>query len=135
MSSDAQSATSRPDKVGQNVEILRRILDHWFGPTAHEWPWYRRFVFALAGSATFVLAWSVHVVGSTGLASVPDLAATFPIIAVVGVLGAVWFAGLVAWKNLNYGPIRLYLGGFLLPYLVWSLVVFMLQRELPGFAQ
>ena len=136
MPSEAQSATSHPDKAKREGEILDRLLDHWFGPTAHEWGWRRRFVFALAGSATFFLTWSVHIVGSTGVASVPDLSsATYLIITVVGVLGAVWFAGLTAWKDLSYGPVRLYFSGFLLPYLIWSLVVFMLNRELPVFAQ
>ena len=136
MSSEAQSATAPPDKATRESEILRRLIDHWFGPRAYGWGVYRRLVFALAGGATFFLAWSVHIVGSTGVALVPDLfAATLLIMTVVGVLGAVWFAGLTAWKDLNYGPVRLYLSGFLLPYLVWSLVVFMLNRELPGLAQ
>ena len=136
MLSDAQSAISPPDESRREAKILHRLLDHWFGPTAHEWSWYRRFAFALTGSTTFFVAWSVHIVGSTGVLSVPDLsAAAFLFFTVVGVLGAIWFAALTVWKDLSYGPVRLYLSGFLLLYLVWGLVVFMLSRELPGFGQ
>ena len=136
MSPDAQPATSPPDEARREADILHRLLDHWFGPTAHGWRWYKRSAFTLAGSATFFLMWSVHIVGSTGVASVPELRATaFLFFIVVGVLGSIWFAGITAWKDLSYGPVRLYLSGFLLPYLVWSPIVFMLNRELPRFAQ
>ena len=33
-----------------------------------------------------------------------------------------WFAWLVCWKDLKYGPVRLYLSGFFLPYFVWLLI-------------
>lgn len=136
MSSNSQPATSCPSRSRRAAEILHRMLDHWFGPTAQKWRWYKRFPFALAGSATFFLAWPVHILSWTGILSVPDLrTATFLFFVLVGVLGATWFAGITAWKDLSYGPVRLYLSGFLLPYFVWSLIAFMLTRKLPEFAQ
>lgn len=136
MSSNAQSGTSCSDGAGGVAKVFNRVLDHWFGPTACEWHWSRRFAFTLAGSITFFLAWSVHIYGVTGVASVPDLRIAATLFLVVSTaVGATWFAGLTAWKDLSYGPVRLYLSGFLLPYLVWSLIVIMFNRELPELAK
>lgn len=90
----------------------------------------------MAGCATFFLAWAVHIVSGTGIATVPTFReAVFLFFVPICALGTIGFAGLVAWKDLSYGPIRLYLGGFLLPYIVWSLIVVMLGRDLPEFVQ
>ena len=43
---------------------------------------------------------------------------------------SMWFAWLVSWQDMQYGPIRLYPSGFLLPYFVWFLAV-----KLPVFEQ
>ena len=34
-----------------------------------------------------------------------------------------FFAWLTSWGQHDLGPVRLYLGGFLLPYLVWGLII------------
>lgn len=96
MSSDIQLGTSLFDETKQETDILHRFLDHWFAPTAHDWPWYRRLVFTLAGSSTFFLAWILHIFSSTGVASAPDVSADFLLFfPVVGLLGTIWFAGLL----------------------------------------
>ena len=114
--------------------LAHRIVDHWFSPRARGWTWSRRFFFTLSGSITFFLFWTAYVVGSTeGFDSLEWnlVIATF---LGVSVVGSPWFAGITAWKDLNYGPVRLFLSGFLLPYLVWTLVAIMNSRPFPDFS-
>ncbi len=119
-----------PTPPGFN-DILGRILDHWFGPTAHQWHWSRRFIFTLAGSATFFFFWFLYVAPYAFTSGTYDPEALLFFLLVFALPGALWFAGIVAWKDLSYGPVRLYLTGFLLPYFVWNLIIFMLNRTRP----
>lgn len=135
MSSDKLLPSSHSGEPRQLVDILHRFFDHWFGPKAYGWSLSDRVACGSAGSVTFFLAWGLHIFASTGIGSVPDLRAAFYLLwFLVLLLGTPWFAFLVAWKDLNYGPVRLYLSGFLLPYFVWSLIVLMLGRKLPELA-
>ena len=100
-------------------------------PRAAGWKGPRRFLFTLAGSITFFLFWTAYVIGSTkGFYSLEFnlVTATFLGLSFVGPL---WFAGITAWKVQSYGPVRLFLSGFLLPYLLWTLVAIMFARPVP----
>ncbi len=128
MPADSDIATTAPAKPPSFADVLLRIIDHWFGPKADKWHWFRRFVFAFSGSATFFLTWFVYIDIVGGFSSTPDKYPERILIVIISVLFALWFAGITAWKDLSYGPIRLYLSGFLLPYLVWTLIQFMMLR-------
>ena len=131
MAADSDTANRLADKPSSFAEVTLRILDHWFAPTANEWHWALRFAFTLAGSTTFFFAWFVYI-GPLAFRATPDRVTDFYIfLAAIAVPGALWFAGITAWKNLSYGPVRLYLGGFLLLYFVWTLISLMLARTRP----
>ena len=89
--------------------------------------------FTLAGSFTFFLFWTAYVVGSTeGLDSI-EFNLVVAIFLGLSIVGSPWFAGITAWKDSRYGPVRLFLSGFLLPYFVWTLVAVMYARPIPEF--
>ena len=113
-------------------DLVHRVVDHWFAPKAKDWTW-ERFAFTLAGSFTFFLFWTAHIVGST--AGFDSLEFNWVAVIFLGlsIVGSLWFAGITAWKDLSYGPVRLFLSGFLLPYFVWTLVTFMFARPIPDF--
>ena len=114
-------------------DLAHRFVDHWFAPRARGWTWRKRFLFTLAGSITFFLFWTGYVVGSTaGLHSFEFNLVTVTFLG-LSVVGSPWFAGITAWKDQSYGPVRLFLSGFLLPYLVWTLVAIMYDRPVPDF--
>lgn len=112
-------------------DVLLRIMDHWFAPTAHDWHWTRRLAFTAAGSATFFFAWFIFLAPYGVILQQQQRETFYLVILGFAVPGTLWFAGLTAWKDLNYGPARLYLSGFLLPYFVWTLISFMLTRTRP----
>ena len=113
--------------------LAHRIVDHWFSPRARGWTWRRRFSFTLAGSMTFFLFWTVYVVGSTEGFDAIEFNLVIATFLGLSVVGSPWFAGITAWKDLSYGPVRLFLSGFLLPYFVWTLVAIMNARPFPDF--
>ena len=133
-SGPAAPAPPSVQKWATFAEVTRRILDHWFAPTARRWGWLKRFSFAFVGSVTFFLAWGVYISSVLDIWTTPDLADVGRLLGFVGVFGSLWFAGLTVWKDFGYGPIRLYLSGFLLPYFVWTLMAIMLARPNPGIA-
>ena len=110
------------------ASIVDRMANQWFGPKAFEWEWRKRLGVALAGSGTFFGVLYTFVVldpdskyewirlSSSGEDVIPGV--IYLGLAVM----TFFFAWLVSWKNHSQGPIRLYLGGFLLPYLVWVLI-------------
>ena len=107
------------------ADVIRRLANLWFGPAAYDWSFTKRFLCAGAGSATFFLAWLFIQVPRETLKLLIDpfylptvLSASFILV----VVPCAWFAWLVSWRDMQYGPIRLYLSGFLLPYFVWWLV-------------
>ena len=114
-------------------DLAHRIVDHWFAPKARGWGWRRRFPFTFAGSMTFFLFWTGYVVGSTGGFDAIEFNLVIAIFLGLSVVGSPWFAGITAWKDLSYGPVRLFLSGFLLPYFVWTLVAIMYARPIPDF--
>ena len=128
MPADSDIANTATPKPSSLAAVFLRIIDHWFGPTADKWHWSLRFAFTFAGSATFFFAWFVYI-GPYAFQGTPDKALDFYLfIGVIAIPGAIWFAGITAWKDLSYGPVRLYISGFLLPYFVWTLISFMVSR-------
>lgn len=110
------------------ANIIDRIAHQWFNSTSYTWNLIKRVLIALAGSLTFFGTFFAYVVLDPDskrewlriLHSGED---TFPVlIPLILVIVAIWFAWLNGYKNLGHGAIRLYLGGFLLPYLVWALI-------------
>ena len=91
----------------------------------------QRMLLALAGSGTFIAAW-----WSRLLAERPKwfqyIDERFPSISFILLLDAVYlipiifallFAVLCSWKIRTLGPIRIYVLAFILPYLVWNLIM------------
>ena len=111
--------------------LAHRIIDHWFAPRAKGWHWFKRGSFTFAGGMTFFVFWSAYIVGATEGLKSPDIESVSWSFLGISVVGSLWFAGLTAWKDLSYGPARLFLSGFLLPYLVWTLVAIMYGRQFP----
>lgn len=106
-------------------EMMRRIMDHWTGPVAIGWGRWRRFWIAGSGSLTFLTYGAFQSVRKTGVVTAEkavaesDASALF----VLMVLGFSALYGIfVSWKDQQYGPIRLYLSGFLLSYFIWFLL-------------
>lgn len=135
MPSDTPPAAPHSDESRSWAEIANRFVDHWFGDSQKVCGWRKkRFVFSFAGSATFFLTWAVYIVGSTGIWTVPDWRVAIVWLFVGGGFALTsWFASLIAWKDLSYGPVRLYLAGFSLPYFIWTLIALMYAREFRVF--
>lgn len=114
-------------------DLAHRVVAHWFGPMVKIWAWYKRFCFTLVGSITFFLFWTAYVAGSGAFDSPEEFNLVTVIFLGISIVGPLWFAGITAWKNLSYGPVRLFLSGFLLPYFVWTLVAIMYARPIPDF--
>ena len=121
----AQSCLQEPSPIRNAfADIIRRLANQWFGPAAHDWSFTKRFLCAGAGSATFFLALIFIQILRENLKLLIDpfyLPTILSAYLILFVLSA-WFAWLVSWRDVQYGPIRLYLSGFLLPYFVWWLV-------------
>ena len=108
--------------------LVARVENQWFGPRASHWGDLTRCCVALAGSGTFVGVWYAYVILDPrsryewlrNIASGEDVIPGVQYIVISAI--ALWFAWLASWKTRGYGPIRLYFGGFLLPYLVWILI-------------
>lgn len=131
MATPPDPSAAAPPTPPEVKDFLDRLSDHWFAPTAHAWHWSRRFIFTLTGSLTFFFFWFLYV-APYGLASETYDSTDFLFFLLVfAIPGSLWFAGIAAWKDLGYGPVRLYLTGFLLPYFVWNLILFMLGRTRP----
>lgn len=115
----------RQDSLGSAFAgVVRRLADQWFGPAAHGWSFPKRFLCAGVGSATFFLALFLGRITPDYSRLLTDplyLLSNLPVYFVVITFSA-WFAWLVSWKDMQYGPIRLYLYGFLLPYFIARLV-------------
>ena len=111
--------------------LIHRIVDHWFAPRAKTWSWWKRCLFTFSGGITFFVFWSAYIVGATeGFAS-SDIELVSLTFLGVSAIGSCWFASLTAWKDLSYGPVRLFLSGFMLPYFVWTLIAIMYERPFP----
>ena len=121
---------SRIQKKATLGEVAHRVVEHWFAPRTRGWLW-RRIFFTLSGCITFFLFWAGYIVGATGGFDSPDIEFLSWIFLIISLIGALWFTGLSAWKDLSYGPIRLFLSGFLLPYFVWTLIAIMYARPFP----
>lgn len=111
-------------------EMMRRIMDHWTGPAAIGWDLRRRFCIASSGSFTFLsfwaglMAWKTGVVIDAKLLDYQEGVTVLAVIVTVVLVFSVLYGILVSWKDQQYGPIRLYLNGFLFSYFIW----FMLSR-------
>lgn len=114
-------------------DLAHRVADHWFASVQQNWGWARKFLFTLAGSSTFFLFWFVYAFVVAQASDYIEFNLLIAIILGLSILGPLWFASLTAWPKLHYGPIRLFLSGFLLPYFIWTLVAFMYEREAPTF--
>jgi hypothetical protein len=109
---------------GAVARIVSRMANQWFGPKAFGWGIGRRLGVALAGSGTFFGVFFAYVILDPKskyewvriISSGEDVLPLVPLFVLLAIAG--WFAWLVSWKNQSHGPIRLYFGGLLLPYLV-----------------
>ena len=130
--------------VGHAVaDIIRHVTTNWFGGRETTWTRPTRLFYAFLGSITFFAMQALVILryehllraassdqSAQGQAPVA-LSAQFDDQFFVGPLGttlliiplSVIFAFISAYVDRQHGPVRLYLGGFLLPYLPWSLTV------------
>ncbi len=132
------SDSSRPGPVSYAVSgILRHLTAHWFGGRHVDWGFPRRFVCAFFGSAVMLAtqgivystrfpAWFSDELrpfqvrpGDIGLLAEPLYASGILVVLSVS------FAGITSAVDHQHGPVRLFLGGFLLPYLVLTLLTWL----------
>ena len=127
--------SSTPGPVSHAVsQVLRHLTAHWFGGAHVDWGFPRRFGCALLGSMTFFGAKNLGLVlrfiqpyaerGRPGADIADDISTllnpwfTIPVI----FLAAGGVAALTSSVDHRHGPVRLFLGAFLLPYLIWTLL-------------
>ena len=106
------------------IDLVRRVTSHWFGSDPHGWGPAKRFATAFVGSLSFFIVWLFAAISPDIRRLILDLQyQTAVLLSQVYVLLIVgWFAWLVSCRDQQYGPARLYLAGFLLPYFIWGLV-------------
>ena len=137
-SSSAGQEQNRPGPVSFAVtDLIRHLTGHWF--TGHHAAPGRlaRFTIALAGSLTFVVIqaavlaaqfpeWIRGLVRPTGPLD-SDYSMFVPPWVLVPVIPliAAGFASLTSCLNHQHGPVRIYLGGFLLPYFIATLLMWL----------
>ena len=103
-------------------------MDHWTGPAARDWGFWRRFCFASGGSLTFLLFWAGLMTIKADIEFVSKIrddqlaVITLSVIVLVILIFTPVFGYFVSWKDRQHGPSWLYLSGFLLPYIVWFLL-------------
>ena len=103
-------------------------MDHWTGPAAIGWGLRRRFCIASSGSFTFLSFWAGLKVSKTDVITrskfLDDLVGNIALASIVTVVlvFSVLYGILVSWNDQQYGPIRLYLSGFLFSYFIWFLL-------------
>ncbi|MDE0520720.1 MAG: hypothetical protein OXH79_02055 [Boseongicola sp.] len=115
-------------------DIVRHLTSHWFGGRQVDWDFSRRFACAFFGSATLVVGqatvysarfpeWFSQEIRPFGprpgditlLVNLPSLLGLMTVLAIC-------FAGMAAAVDQQHGPVRLFFGGFLVPYLVLTLL-------------
>ena len=130
--------SNRPGPVSYAVtDFIRQLIGHWFTGHHIELGPRARFVIAFAGSLTFLIVgvailatqfpeWIRRFARPTGPIS-QDLANLLPVgvsIAVIALIAA-GLAALTSCINHQHGPVRIYLGGFLLPYFIATLLMWL----------
>ena len=121
------------------ADIVRHIATNWFGGRETAWTRPTRLFYAFLGSVTFfamqalVILRFEHLLRGSSSDQSGQATPSAPLDDqfFVGPLGttlliiplSVIFAFISAYVDRQHGPVRLYLGGFLLPYLPWSLTV------------
>ena len=145
---DPPAALSVPSPLQVFVaDFFRRLTAHWFGFSAPPWSRLRQWLIALTGSLTFFIMvavflytrdpdWTKAFLRSKD-ALVQDIFVFQPTLGMgTGIfLLSSFFAWLASWGRRNPGPVRLYLGGFLLPYFVWTLLSLVDVNTLGGKTQ
>lgn len=109
------------------ADFFRRLTAHWFGPTAPHWGRVMQWLITLTGSLTFfifmaVLLYTTEPTWFKAYLADPVMFAPAPVLSMIIIFLSFFFAWLASWGRRSPGPVRLYLGGFLLPYFVWTLL-------------
>ena len=122
------------------TDFLRRLANQWFGPAAPRWGKVRQFLVALTGSGTFFAMLAVFVlledlVWFKTILVEPELFAPAYILVPSIIALSGFFAWITSWGRQKPGPVRLYLSGFLLPYLIWTLLSLVDVSSLSGDGQ
>ena len=116
------------------ADILRHLTGHWFGGRGVDWGFWKRFPMALLGSMTFFGTLALRLSAETpdwlrsgeGLTAdqAGDAALMESTTGMVVLFFAVsaFFAVINSWVDQQHGPVRLYIGAFLLPFFLWVLV-------------
>lgn len=119
------------------ADIVRHVTANWFGGRETTWSLPRRLFYAFLGSLTFFAMQSVVILrderlvpyltvqpeGRDPASGEPSLFLAVQGVALLLVLLSAMFASISGYVDRQHGPARLYLGGFLLPYFTWALIV------------
>ena len=119
------------------ADIVRHVTVNWFGGRETTWGRPLRLLYAFLGSVTFFAMQSVIILrderfvpyftvqteGRDPATSAQGLFLTVEELLVLIVFLCGMFAVISGYIDRQHGPVRLYLGGFLLPYFTWSLIV------------
>ena len=111
MESDPHHYTTINRELG---EWIKRLRCQWMSRNPDNWKRPVRFLYGLLGAATVFVAWAIP---NTGLLTGEDVW-TISSGILIGFVPPLWFAWLVSWKDVNHGPVRLYLSGIFLSMLV-----------------
>lgn len=117
-------------------DILRHLTSHWFSGRQVEWRLPLRFTCALFGSVTLIFIqavvysahfpeWFSQFTGITPRKSDYELFLSLTSQVGLALLLSVFFASLTSAIDQQHGPVRLFFGGFLVPFFVLSLVTWL----------
>ncbi len=120
MSSQEDSGReAEPTGFGRFVD---KVTDAWFNEN-HELGEISRLMYAWTGSMTFMIGLFIFEFEDGILKALGFDESLLSYSLLIFFLGiALYFAGLVSYRNTKSGPIRLYLSGFLLPSFVWTIM-------------
>ena len=138
---DTPAAPSMPSPAQLvYADFLRRLTDQWFGPVAPDWGKAKQLLVALIGSGTFFVMLALFVLIKDPIWFKAILVeselfapAYFSVLIIIALPG--FFAWITSWGRQKPGPVRLYLSGFLLPYLIWTLLSLLDVSSLSGDGQ
>jgi len=126
-------------------DIVRHLTSHWLDGQPIRWSWPKpiQFFLSFLGSITLFaimvmalfLSWPKDRLLDEGLSIQGggddlELFATFPVIVIPVIVVSCIFSLIITIVDRKHGPIRLYLGGFLLPYFVGTLIAWLIKSWL-----
>lgn len=120
------------------TDVVRHITANWFGGRETTWSRPLRLFYAFLGSFTFFAMQSFvlrydksftdvftsQTNGQSPDSHQPSFLLSVDDLSIILIALSALFAFISGYIDRQHGPVRLYLGGFLLPYFIWALIVF-----------